>query len=97
MNPLQKLAGVDFFKLFERERQRKRRERRLERERQEAAYVLGLKPHVSLTPYHWPSKPSKGLLFHTHIYAHAHTHAYPDLMHNLEHVQEKIFFINESL
>lgn len=60
-----------------------------ERERQEAAYVLGLKPHVSLTPYHWPSKPSKGLPLPTHT----HTHT----MHNLQHVQGKIFFINESL
>ena len=58
MNPLRRLAGPDSFKLLE------RRETDRWRDRQEAAYALGLKPHVSLMPHHWPSKPSKGLLLH---------------------------------
>lgn len=84
MSPLEYWAGVDFFKLFERETARGRETG--------SSICFGVKASSH-------SRHTTGLAHHPkdYCYQHTHTHMHRDLMHNLQHVQEKIFFINESL
>lgn len=55
------MKGKDVYR--KREIQREGETGRERGKRQEAAYVLEVKPQVLLTPHHWHSKPIKRLLY----------------------------------